>query len=121
MLRRAAEVTGPTAPMAILFCNAASDCLSDQVDEIVDGAGAEEEQRRRNCVEDFATRAGSTLLAASRAVGDDFGDVGAESFEGADEIGVARSLRGRKTVLLRSWRASSSARARPQLCFVRRG
>ena len=62
--------------------------LSDQVGEIVDGAGAEEERGVGICVEDLRHAGAIDVAGWQRVIGDDFGHVGAELFEGGGQIGI---------------------------------
>ncbi len=61
---------------------------ADQVGEIVDGAGAEEEGGVGIFVEDFGDARAIDVARWQRVIGDDFGDGGAEFFEGGGQIGI---------------------------------
>ena len=61
---------------------------SDQIGEIVDGAGAEEERGVGIFIEDFGDAGAVDVAWWKRVVGDDFGDGGPEFFESGGEIGI---------------------------------
>ena len=109
-------MTGPTAAMAILFCNCGERFPSDQVGEIVDGAGAEEERGVGIFVEDFGDAGAIDVAWRQRVIGDDFGDGGAEFFERGGQVGIgavaAREENGFVAELQREFFGESEAEMR---------
>ena len=61
---------------------------ADQVGEIVDGAGAEEESGVGIFVEDFGDAGAIDIAWRQGVIGDDFGDGGAEFLEGGGQVGI---------------------------------
>ena len=74
--------------------------LPDQIRQVMDGAGAEEDRGVSSLPENFRHTLTIDIAGRKRAIGDDFGQLRTELFQGGGQIGISAVAARQEHVLM---------------------